>query len=99
MPGWYNVLPHGVNKASGLRTLADALGIGLDEVVVFGDSENDREMLELVPYAVTVANAMPAVYAMTRYHVGACADDGVAIAMEEIVRAQAAGEVPSFLRG
>ena len=41
VPNWFDVLPRGVNKASALDTILDAVGATRDEVVVFGDSGND----------------------------------------------------------
>lgn len=99
IPDWFDVLPRGVSKASGLEVLLDALGVGIDEVAVFGDAENDLEIMGKVPYAVAVANATDAVRRVARYRVGASADEGVADALFEIARATGAGEMPAFLTG
>lgn len=98
IPDWFDVLPKGTSKAAGLDVLMDALDITPDEVVVFGDAENDLEILKHVPNSVAVANATDAVKAVARYRVGASADEGVAEALEELVRATRAGELPSFLK-
>lgn len=98
IPEWFDIMPQGISKAAGLDTLLDALGIGLDEVLVFGDAENDLEIMRKVPHSVAVANATPEVLAAARHRVGACADGGVADALLEIVRANEAGETPAFLR-
>ena len=76
----------------------DATGIGIDEVVVFGDAENDLEILREVPYSVAVANATPEVAATANYHIGACADEGVADALFDIARAAKTGQMPAFLQ-
>lgn len=99
IPEWFDILPAGTSKASGLDILLDELGIRLDEVVVFGDAENDLEILRKVPYAVAVANATDEVLRATRYRVGASADEGMADALLEIARATRAGEMPAFLEG
>lgn len=96
IPEWFDVLPRDVSKAAGLDVLLDALDVDLDEVLVFGDAENDLEIMRKVPHSVAVANATPEVAAAARHHVGACADEGVADALLEVVRANAAGEDPSF---
>lgn len=96
---WFDVAPTGWSKANGVRALAAALGVPLDDVVVFGDNLNDLEMLELVPHSVAVANAVPCAAAAARHHVGASADDAVAAAMEQIAAAAAEGLLPGFLRG
>ena len=98
IPGWFDIMPQGVSKARGLHELLDATGIGIDEVVVFGDAENDLEILREVPYSVAVANATPEVAAAANYHIGACADEGVADALFDIARAAKTGEMPAFLQ-
>ena len=97
-PGWCDVLPRDVNKASGIRVLARELGVSPDEVVFFGDAENDLEAIAEVENSVAVANAMPAAARAARWHVGACADDGVAVAMVDIALAAQRGERPAFMR-
>lgn len=88
VPGWLDVVPHGWNKARGVKTLMERLGLEPHEVCVFGDAENDLAMFDLVPNSCAVANATEATKAAARWHVGASRDDGVAIALEHI----AAGE-------
>lgn len=46
----------GVTKASGLRALADLLGISLQDTVGIGDADNDRAMLEAVGLSVAMGN-------------------------------------------
>lgn len=97
-PEWFDVLPVGVSKADGLEVLLEALGVGLDEVAVFGDAENDLTIMRKVPHSVAVANATDEVLRAARHRVGASADEGVADALFEIARATRAGEQPAFLR-
>ena len=94
---WLDVLPHGVRKATTLPLLLDAMHIGPSDVVFFGDGENDLEVMDAVPDSVAVADAMPRVRDAARWHVGACAEDGVAIALEDIVRAARRGTTPDFM--
>lgn len=98
IPEWFDVLPVGTSKAAGLEVLLEALGIGVNEVAVFGDAENDLEIMRKVPHSVAVANASDEVLEVARHCVGASADEGVADALFEIARATRAGEMPSFLR-
>lgn len=97
-PGWCDVMPHGVSKASGLDALLAALGITRDEVVFFGDGDNDVTLLETIPNGVAVANARPKAATAACWHVGACEDDGVAKAMEQIAQAAHTGDVPVFMQ-
>ncbi|WP_125769947.1 HAD family hydrolase [Companilactobacillus furfuricola] len=43
--GSIDIISTGINKAFGLRKLADFYNIGLDQIVSFGDNSNDDEML------------------------------------------------------
>jgi phosphoglycolate phosphatase (TIGR01487 family) len=43
-----------VSKGKALRVIASRMGIGMEEVVAIGDSENDRDMLESAGYAISV---------------------------------------------
>lgn len=90
MPGFLNVVPLGYSKATGIDYLCAAMGISLDEVMVFGDGGNDLEMLQHVENSVAVANAVPEVLEAAHYRIGDCADESVAAVM----LALAAGENP-----
>jgi Cof subfamily protein (haloacid dehalogenase superfamily) len=48
----------GVNKGSGLRKLAEYLGIPMTQTVGIGDSDNDRDMLAAVGLSVAMGNAL-----------------------------------------
>ena len=93
----YDVVPRGWNKATALAELMGAMGVLPEEVVVFGDSQNDIPILRMVPNSVAVANAMPEAAEVARHHIGACADDAVADALFQIAEATARGELPDFL--
>ena len=92
-----DITPRGWDKGKGVLCLAEALGIGPDEVAVFGDSQNDLSMLAAVPNSVAVANATPEVRAAARWHIGASADGALPDALEEIARAFAEARMPSFM--
>ena len=69
------------DKGDSVRLIANYLGISLEEVVVFGDSENDLPMIETVPNSVAVANADSDVSSAARWHIASAKDDAVATAM------------------
>ncbi len=99
IPGWFDIMPQGVSKARGLDELLAATGIASDEVVVFGDAENDLEILRKVKYSVAVDNATPEVKEAANYVIGSCEDEGVADALFELARAASEGRMPAFLAG
>ena len=92
-----DISPHGWSKGSAVGALAEELGITLDEVAVFGDSENDLSMIEAVPNSVAVSNASDQIKAAARWHIGSSADDAVADALFDIAAAAATGAMPSFM--
>lgn len=95
----FDITPAGWNKGCAVAELARILGLALDEVAVFGDSDNDLPMIEAVPNAVAVANANDAVARAARWHIGAAADDAVADALLEIAACARTGAMPSFMDG
>ena len=94
-----DVSPHGWSKGSAVEVLARELGITLDEVATFGDSENDLSMIEGIPNAVAVANASDQIKRAARWQIGASADDAVADALFDIAAAAATGDMPTFMQG
>jgi HAD superfamily hydrolase (TIGR01484 family) len=52
------ILPSGVNKATGLRTALEELGLSPHNVVGVGDAENDHAFLGNCECSVAVANAL-----------------------------------------
>ena len=53
----------GVDKASGLRSVADDIGVGRHEVIGFGDMPNDIPMLEWAGRSFAVQGAPESVLA------------------------------------
>ncbi len=93
-----DVSPRGWSKGSAVRVLADELGITLEEVAVFGDSENDLSMLLAAPHSVAVANASEQIKKVARWHIGLSADDAVADALFDIAEAAKTGAMPAFMQ-
>ena len=94
---YIDVASKGWSKAKGVEVLVRELGIGLDEVVVFGDAENDLDVLKYVPNSVAMANATPAAAEAARWHIGLSADDAVADALLQIAEAAKQGSMPAFM--
>lgn len=94
-----DITPKGYGKGSAVRIMAEALGVALDEVAVFGDADNDISMLEAVPNSVAVANASERAAAVSRWHIADALEDSVAKAMAEIAAATARGAMPAFMQG
>lgn len=72
-------------KGTALQKLAEWMGISREQVVAFGDSYNDLKMLEYAGYGFAVANAYPEVCARACYTTASNNEDGVALALQELV--------------
>ncbi len=51
----------GASKWSGVQKVCREMGVSLEEVVVFGNSENDLEMIQSVPFSVAAPGSCKAV--------------------------------------
>ncbi|MDR2802805.1 MAG: HAD hydrolase family protein [Treponema sp.] len=47
----------GINKGKAIRMLADDMGLKYEQLMAFGDTYNDIEMLQSVKYSYIVKNA------------------------------------------
>lgn len=72
------VIPHGVSKWEGLLYFCKTWGIAPEQVMAFGDAENDREALTGAGYSVAMENATPAIKEIAKYIAPHHNDDGVA---------------------
>lgn len=94
-----DIIPGGWGKGAAARALAQTLGFAADEVAVFGDSDNDLDLMRALPNSVAVANASPRVAEAAAWHIGACADGATDEAIREVARAAREGRMPSFMAG
>jgi len=67
-----------VNKATGMRKIAEIMGIGNENFAAMGDSENDLPMLREAGLAMAVGNAVPEVKAAAGYVSTASYGEGAA---------------------
>ncbi|MDO9547134.1 MAG: HAD family hydrolase [Pelolinea sp.] len=79
------VMPKGVTKVSGISKLAASLDIALDEIMAFGDFNNDVEMLSAVGLGVAVENASSAAKAAADLVVGSVWENGPAVFLNELL--------------
>jgi hydroxymethylpyrimidine pyrophosphatase-like HAD family hydrolase len=80
------LMPMGVNKATGLKHLADEMHIGMDEILAFGDFENDVAMLAEVGLGVAVENACELAKQNANLIIGSCAENGPAEFLDQLIR-------------
>lgn len=78
--------PVGADKASGLARLCELLGIEADEVVAFGDNQNDLTMLAWAGRGIAMGNAASEIQAVADEVTETNVDHGVALVIEELLR-------------
>ncbi|RRK10120.1 HAD family phosphatase [Lactiplantibacillus garii] len=76
-------LPPHTDKSSGLKSLLGHFNEGFDNLMAFGDEENDLGMLKAAKVGVAMANAIPAVKAATTHATLSNDEDGVAVFLEK----------------
>lgn len=81
----YSFISRIAGKAHMIQMLAEHLGISMEQVVAFGDDENDIEMLQVCGIGVAVANALPEVKAAADTVTLSNEQDGVAHFLEVTV--------------
>jgi hypothetical protein len=82
LPYFLELANAGVTKGSGMDVVAEHLGLRPDQVIAFGDGENDVELLDWAGYAVAVANAHPRVLERADLVAPPVEEEGVAQVVE-----------------
>ena len=80
-PKGMDVMPKGGGKGMGVRAALERYGFVRDEVMAFGDGENDMSMMAEAGVAVAMGNATEPVKAMAGYVTAAVDEDGVSKAL------------------
>ena len=65
------------DKGTGVKCMAEKLGIAIEDTIGFGDSMNDKEMIETVGYSVVMDNGSPTLKAMADMVAPAVEEDGL----------------------
>ncbi|NLB37626.1 MAG: HAD hydrolase family protein [Clostridiales bacterium] len=79
------IMPPGIDKATGLKELADYHGNPLSETMALGDQDNDIPMLMEAGLSVAMENAEPHVKAIAKVVTASNTQDGVAKALYDYV--------------
>lgn len=78
---FYEVVPRGFSKATGIQYLLDYYKLPIENAYVFGDSNNDLEMLQYVQNSIAMGVCTPEVKAIATYQTSRVEDDGIQKAM------------------
>lgn len=83
---WLVLNPKGVNKATTLNKLGNNLKIKKEEMIFFGDSLNDLEVMESVGMSVAVENALEEVKEKAKQITLSNNSEGVATFLKEYIK-------------
>jgi len=73
-------------KGLALKELADSMEIDMKDVMALGDNLNDKSMLEMAGRGVAMGNADKEIVSLCTYHTRTNDEDGVAFAIEEMLK-------------
>lgn len=77
------IVKHGLNKAVGVKKVADYYGIPKSRIIAFGDEDNDLEMLDYAGKGVAMANGINDVKTIANDVTLTNEEDGVAVYLKE----------------
>jgi Cof subfamily protein (haloacid dehalogenase superfamily) len=85
VPQFVDFVSKGISKARALAAIGDRVGVSADEMVAFGDEDNDLPMMNLVGLPIAMGNASPAVKEAAAIVTRSNDEEGVAIAIRRNV--------------
>ncbi len=85
---WIDISDPSVNKGSALKKLQEQFGVTASETMVFGDFNNDLEMLNEAYFSYAMANAHPNVKAIARFSTRSNDEQGVEFILEQLLDAK-----------
>lgn len=77
------IVRSGLNKAIGLKRVADYYCIGAERIIAFGDEDNDFEMIEFAGNGVAMGNAITELKSLSNHVTLTNEEDGIAVFLEE----------------
>jgi len=78
--GFYENVPNGYSKATGIRMILEHLGLPMKNAYAIGDSMNDLPMLKAVPNSIAMGGA-EVIYPYVSYVTTGIEEDGIANAL------------------
>lgn len=82
---WIDVMQRGVTKATGIEQVLDAHGIRASEMMAFGDSMNDYEILRMAGTSVAMGNARAAIKQIADRVIGTNAEHAVQGELQKVL--------------
>lgn len=82
--GFYEIIPAGYSKASGMKYLMDYFQIPLEDTIAIGDSTNDLPMLEFAGTSIVMGGSAPAVCEAADFVTDSITQDGLSHAFNRL---------------
>ena len=83
---WLDISHKDANKGYALSMLQKEMGIGKNETMVFGDYNNDLQMLELAHFSYAMQNAHPNVKRVANFETKSNIEQGVETILETLIQ-------------
>ncbi|WP_019240466.1 MULTISPECIES: Cof-type HAD-IIB family hydrolase [Bacillus] len=77
------IIKAGLNKAVGIKRVAEYLNVPQNQIIAFGDEDNDLEMLEYAGTGVAMGNGISAVKNIANETTLSNEEDGIALFLED----------------
>ena len=85
---WVDISHPEANKGKAVKLIQQLMGISVEETMVFGDYNNDLEMLERGFFSYAMKNAHPRVKEVARFETGSNDHEGVESILETLAKAK-----------
>jgi len=85
---WVDIAHYNANKGNALKFIQKELGISKEETMVFGDYNNDLEMLEEAYFSYSMENAHINVKNTARFTTKSNDEGGVEMVLKELLKAK-----------
>ena len=82
---WFDISHMNANKGYALQYIQEKYGISRQETMVFGDYNNDLEMLSMADFSFAMANAHPNVTAVANFKTKSNDENGVEFVLEQLL--------------
>lgn len=84
-PYFLEILPKGIYKSESLKMILKSLNLNKNDLISFGDGNNDIAMLDASGIAIVMDNASDNVKKHASYITHSCDEDGISFALDKIM--------------
>ncbi len=85
LPAMLEVMPKGVSKLKSIQRLAEMMAIRMEEVMTFGDGDNDAEMLKGAGMGISLENGSKLAKASANLTIASSDENGPAIFIDKLL--------------